>query len=415
MVGGSVDSNQIHTPVGVGGVYVGGGVDEFAFGSPVREEGDETRDETSGASPSFPPAESPPSFIVTPATRASPLGSNETPPGDSRPDSTPPGDSRPDSTPPGGCRRAHEDPSSSPSSVPSTPFTVSRAAKSGTPDPSELLLDGGDPASDVASLSAPGGILHPLTPGGVRPSAAARRPAPAPGTPTTRRRCLRRRRSRRSSCPARRANWRRRRGSSRRRRRRTTWARRTSWRRTRAAADSGDVATLAATAEMNASAARARPSAGLCSRRWLRNLRRGFPRASPRTRWRRRCWRRRSSRGSTPRRRDTARRRTRSSARRTKPRATSGRARGAGGDVRDVEARSSGITREADRASRPQVANAEALADERRDASAALAHAKATGRSEALSAPRRGGGCRARAPSPPRFARRRRRRARRSA
>ena len=47
-----------------------------------------------------------------------------------------------------------------------------------------------------------------------------------------------------------------------------------------------------------------------------------------------------------------------------------------------------------DRASRPQVANAEALADERRDASAALAHAKATGRSEALR-PRRGGGCRA--------------------
>jgi hypothetical protein len=72
MVGGSVDSNQIHTPVGAGGVYVGGGVDEFAFGSPVREEGDEMRDETSGASPSFPPAESPPSFVMTPATRASP-------------------------------------------------------------------------------------------------------------------------------------------------------------------------------------------------------------------------------------------------------------------------------------------------------------------------------------------------------
>lgn len=375
MVGGSVDSNQIHTPVGAGGVYVGGGVDEFAFGSPVREEGDETRDETSGASPSFPPAESPPSFIMTPATRASPLGSNE----------TPPGGSRPDSTPPGGSRRAHEDPSSSLSSVPSTPFTVSRAAKSGTPDPSELLLDGGDPASDVASLSAPGGILHPLTPGGVRPSAVGSSPGAGAWNPDDAAAV-----SKAAAFASKLLSGAASELAAAQRELKAATAEddvgtANELVAARTAADSGDVATLAATAEMNASAARARAerrallqavaekSASWVSACVAPNAVAATvlaaalkPRVNP----------------------EEARYREATHAQLSAANKTASDLRA---ELEALEATCETLRRDLqashaklDRASRPQVANAEALADERRDASAALAHAKATGRSEAL-------------------------------
>ena len=71
---------------------------------------------------------------------------------------------------PRGSEQAHPPPSSA--TPPMTPVSVSAAARRPNPEPTELLLEGGEPFVDVRALTAPGGALYALTLDAARPKIA---------------------------------------------------------------------------------------------------------------------------------------------------------------------------------------------------------------------------------------------------
>jgi len=145
------------TPVGSGGVDIGrgdrfGSPTENRFGSPLEERSplEETHASRAASTPGAEPGSLPP----TPGSTAD---------GGSTADATPP------VTPPG----HHVSPGH-------YLVSVSAAALRPNPEPTELLLEGGEPCVDVRALTAPGGALYALTLDAARPRAAA---ADVPGTP----------------------------------------------------------------------------------------------------------------------------------------------------------------------------------------------------------------------------------------
>ena len=65
---------------------------------------------------------------------------------------------------------------------PATPVSVSTAARRRHPEPTELLLEGGEPFVDVRALTAPGGALYALTLDAARPKIAPLGSSDARGT-----------------------------------------------------------------------------------------------------------------------------------------------------------------------------------------------------------------------------------------
>ena len=130
------------TPAGSGGVDIGRG---DRFGSPAEgNTGSPTRRDRFGS----PIDENPTSPKRLPPTpRGSAAGDAQSPPSSA----TPPMSS---ATPP------------------MTPVSVSAAARRRNPEPTELLLEGGEPFVDVRALTAPGGALYALTLDAARPKIA---------------------------------------------------------------------------------------------------------------------------------------------------------------------------------------------------------------------------------------------------
>ena len=64
-------------------------------------------------------------------------------------------------------------PPASSTAPPATPVSVSAAARRRNPEPTELLLEGGEPFVDVRALTAPGGALYALTLDAARPKVHA--------------------------------------------------------------------------------------------------------------------------------------------------------------------------------------------------------------------------------------------------
>ena len=80
-------------------------------------------------------------------------------------------------------------PPASSTAPPATPVSVSAAARRRHPEPTELLLEGGEPFVDVRALTAPGGALYALTLDAARPKIARIGSSDANGsTPSPKRR-----------------------------------------------------------------------------------------------------------------------------------------------------------------------------------------------------------------------------------
>ena len=80
-------------------------------------------------------------------------------------------------------------PPASSTAPPATPVSVSAAARRRHPEPTELLLEGGEPFVDVRALTAPGGALYALTLDAARPKIARIESSDANGsTPSPKRR-----------------------------------------------------------------------------------------------------------------------------------------------------------------------------------------------------------------------------------
>ena len=80
-------------------------------------------------------------------------------------------------------------PPASSTAPPATPVSVSAAARRRHPEPTELLLEGGEPFVDIRALTAPGGALYALTLDAARPKIARIGSSDANGsTPSPKRR-----------------------------------------------------------------------------------------------------------------------------------------------------------------------------------------------------------------------------------